>query len=382
MGVSIGTGYGGDTKQALAEALGALDPMVDSESLQLILVFASRIYDPYVLASYLSDRFFGVPVVGASTSGELSPAGYTSHSLVVAVFYDMPYRFGVAGIREIGGDPRAAGFLTAKRAYQAITDHGPFATLLLLTDGLSPRQSEIIHGAFQFAGADIPIVGGAAADDRTLHQTFLIMGPHVYHHGVVGVWIEGQTPVGAAIEHGWESLGDFMRVTSADGSVIEQLDGQPALERYLQSMGLPLDASHDTRVSTLGIVHPLGIVSSDMPFQVRHVLKEQGTALVCFGDVPRSSLVSVMTATPEQLLTSSEHGARLAMGRAGNPHVAIIFSCVARAAALGDRVRDEALAIGRGVGNLPVLGFYTYGEFARLPGRVGFYNGSLVAMVL
>jgi hypothetical protein len=61
----------------------------------------------------------------------------------------------------------------------------------------------------------------------------------------------------------------------------------------------------------------------------------------------------------------------------------LLFDCVARRSVLSDgRIREEVQRINKVRGELPVGGFYTYGEIARTRGAGGFHNQTLVALAL
>ena len=45
-------------------------------------------------------------------------------------------------------------------------------TLLLLSDGLAGDQQEIVRGAYDVAGASVPLVGGCAGDDLAMQATY------------------------------------------------------------------------------------------------------------------------------------------------------------------------------------------------------------------
>jgi len=69
------------------------------------------------------------------------------------------------------------------------------------------------------------------------------------------------------------------------------------------------------------------------------------------------------------VLKAARRAARQALDRLeGRPPVmAFVYSCMARKIVLGRRTREEILAIGEELGaSIPMLGFYTYGEYSPL----------------
>ncbi|OGF84183.1 hypothetical protein A2Z63_02510 [Candidatus Giovannonibacteria bacterium RIFCSPLOWO2_02_44_8] len=75
----------------------------------------------------------------------------------------------------------------------------------------------------------------------------------------------------------------------------------------------------------------------------------------------------------------------------GIPKAVIIFNCIARNKLFGDRSGEEIDAIQEAIGeDVPLIGFYTYGEQAPLGGEVrniekcnpAFHNETVVIVVL
>lgn len=353
--------------------------------IDLIILFASPEYDPVELHAGMTRNFPGVPLAGCSTSGELSPDGYSQKSLVVTAISSDRHRFGVAAAEISPGCEREAGMACARAAYDQVRQDSPYAVFVLLTDGLAQNQQSLLYGAYQFCGARVPIAGGASADNRVLHKTFQLTHDRVLYQGVVGIWIQSLDPIGIGVQHGWIPASRLVRVTDAQGSLVHRLDGRPALAVYRELLGQDPKDPQSERIATLGIRHPLGMLSGRGEYHIRHVLSNQGDALHCFGDVRDGSVVAIMEASPESLLAASRASVEKAstmLGSAYQPGLGLIFSCVARAAIFGQRVGEEAEAVRETLSGTPFLGFYTYGEFARLDGRVGFFNGTLVSLLL
>ncbi len=81
-------------------------------------------------------------------------------------------------------------------------------TLLLLTDGLAGDQQEIVRGAYDVAGAAIPLVGGCAGDDLAMEATFQLHGDQVLRDAVVAVALGSDAPLGIGVQHGWRRVGE------------------------------------------------------------------------------------------------------------------------------------------------------------------------------
>lgn len=84
----------------------------------------------------------------------------------------------------------------------------------------------------------LPIVGGMAAGVRGRGSTRLLVDGRVVDRGAVGVLLGG--PIGArtAVSQGCRPVGPAMTVTAADGNVIQELAGVPAIEKLREILSI------------------------------------------------------------------------------------------------------------------------------------------------
>src|SRR5581483_9533560 len=84
-------------------------------------------------------------------------------------------------------DLRGAGERAA--SYAAFADKREHEVLLMLTDGLSGDQQEIVRGAYSVVGAGVRMVGGCAGDNLRMERTFQLYGDRVLSDAVVAAMI-------------------------------------------------------------------------------------------------------------------------------------------------------------------------------------------------
>ena len=129
----------------------------------LILVFCSAAHDLTDLVAGVREVSGGAPLIGSTTAGELTGEGPSDGGVVVMVLGGPGFSVATAAATGIGPRLRQAGAEVAT-CVNAIAAR-PHRVLLMLTDGLAGDHQEILRGAYSVAGAAIPLVGGAAADD-------------------------------------------------------------------------------------------------------------------------------------------------------------------------------------------------------------------------
>ena len=262
----------------------------------------------------------------------------------------------------------------------------PHKVMLLLSDGLSGDQQEIVRGAHGVLGAAVPLVGGCAGDDLKMSRTFQFYDDRVLTDSVVAAGIASNAPLGVGVRHGWRRVGEPMLVTSSKGNRVYTLDDRPALDAYLKHLGVTEPAHPDQEgLARLALTHPLGLVRSNGEDQVRFIgggdFAER--SLSCIAEVPQGALVWIMEGDERSVLEATDAACSdslTALG--GRPALGMIaFDCIARRAVLGEGgIQREIDRLATRAAGVPVAGFYTYGEIARTRGVRGFHNQTLVLL--
>jgi hypothetical protein len=300
--------------------------------------------------------------IGCTTDGEISTTGLSKASAVLAAIATDQISFHVASISNVGLDGDSAG----KQLALALPENSRHVQLL--SDGLTGNGSAIARGMTAILGAGIPISGGAAGDSRQFKQTWQFIGNRVLSDSAVAIAMSGNFQVGTGVRSGWFPVGMPRKVTRARGNVVYEFDGEPALTVYRRYLG-PLAY----KLPAVGVQFPFGIVDEtlhlgeDPILRAPMALNEQEGSVTFAGEVPEGATMVLTTGgLSESLLEASMEAARRAVADMGNATPAMVFfySCMARKILLGPRTGEEISRISAVVGaNVPITGFYTYGEF-------------------
>jgi hypothetical protein len=231
--LSSGSGFSSldDAAEAGAEAArAALDALGDAEP-GLVIVYGSIRYDLTALLAAVRGVTGSTPLVGASTSGQFADGTYVPAGTAVSVMVlgAGVYRFGVAMVTGIGADLLASGRELARGAMDAAGgDPAPHSALMVLADGMAGDMQSLLTGIYRVTGARIPVVGGAAGDDRTFSGAFVFFGDQAMRSAAVAVWIGSEQPLRVVSGHGWKPKTLPMLVTRVNGVEVEEIDGRPA----------------------------------------------------------------------------------------------------------------------------------------------------------
>ena len=379
----VGSSTCSDSQRAGAQAAeGALS----GADAKLAVVFYSDRHDPKAVLAGINATTGGIPLIGATTGGEIANGWAGDAAVVVTAIGGTEISATTAMACGVSTGHRAAGASVA--ACVERLDAAEHRVLLMLPDGLAGSQQEIIRGAYSVLGAQVPLVGGCAGDGMRMRQTTQLYHDEVLTDAVVAAALGSSMPFGIGVQHGWRQVGTPMIVAKSAGGRVYRLGQEPALDAYLRLLDAPAAAHHDPAAfAAFAMVHPLGLVRQSCGQEMRFISDADFTerALVCFADVPQGCLAWVTEGDAETILDATVSACDAAVeGLGGNPPLGFLaFDCVSRRGVLGaEGISTEASQIARLAAGAPVAGFYTYGEIARVRGINGYHNQTLVVLAM
>ena len=309
----------------------------------------------------------GTPnIVGCTSDGEISSHGLTSGSVVLGGLVAERIEFSTAVARGLGSRSEVAGAELAARLAPGTR------YVQLFSDGLTGNGCALLSGMASVLGNRLPIAGGTAGDDGRFEQTWQFAGNQVLTDAAVAIGFSGDFYLGTGIRSGWTPIGLPKKVSRASGNTLYELNGEPALKVFERFLG-----RHADKLPAIGVEYPLGLLGQwgDMGEQDYFLLRatmsvnrEEGS-ITFAGEVPEGAMVSLTCGDTASILEASEKAAQLALADLGGPTPALIFcySCMARKIVLGRRTHEEIDRIRAVIGpEVPIIGFYTYGEYCRM----------------
>jgi len=369
-------------EQALDQAGGKAD---------LIIVFSTVAYDQKEILGGVKSISKEIPLVGCSDSGEITTKGpVTQHVAVMALNSDQ-IEFSLG----IGKGTDKDSFRAGKEAAQEVKRKakGKLSSFIMFLDGLAENGAAAVRGVQAVLGEHFPIMGGSAGDDFLFKKTYEYYNGEVLGNSIVGVGLSGKFSFGVGVRHGWEPLGLPMKVTKAEGAVLKELDNQPALKIYEDYFGKEAEELIKEPIARMAYTYPLGMSVEGSPeLLIRDVViaNEKGE-ITCAAEIPQGSEIRLMLGDPEKAIQAAKEAAEGAVAqlKGVKPKVVFVFNCMARYKLLGPRIGEEITAIQNVLGKeVPLIGFYTYGEQAPLGGVLGpgcrsvFHNETMTLMVL
>lgn len=343
-----------------AAAAHELHDAIWQPDMKLGVFYVAADFDLPALASALHSLFGDVNLVGCTTAGEITPAGYLSGALtgfsLAAPELDVVTRLITVNPFDAAGTATTVGTMLAGLGDRdglppSATDTFAF----LLVDGLA-MQEELVVSCIHQQLQGIELVGGSAADDTRFGATYIYHGGSFHQNVALLNLVRSDLPFMAFRTQHFVQSDKRMVVTKAYPAqrVVQQINGRPAAAEFARLVGLTLTeltpmifATHPVVVRVGGqyFVRSIGRVNADGSLQFFCAIDE-GIVLTIAKGV---DIVANLQQAFEQVHATI-----------GPPQLVLGCDCVLR------RLETERDGIKEKVGEIfasnNVIGFATYGE--------------------
>ena len=280
---------------------------------------------------------------------------------------------------------------TASLIATSATKHFKNPTFLLTSNGVYGDGqyfdgNTLVNSLVRELGEDSVFFGGMAGDDWNIQNSFIFTHQRESDNGIAAMVFDADkiSLQGMAI-HGWKPLGITRKVTKSSGNKVYSIDGKPAVEMYLKYLGM----SEKTEDESFDIFKDLSI---HFPFIAR---REEGETMIksprsidaasnaLIMDIEMEEGSEFHFSTPPDFEISEEiisEAAAVKSNMETQPDALLIFSCAGRPPVLGPltTIENDGLAE---VWQVPMAGFYTYGEFGRMKNGKQHFHSSVCCWV-
>jgi small ligand-binding sensory domain FIST len=271
-------------------------------------------------------------------------------------------------------------------ALTGMVDLAGAAGAILLADAATFPTDPVLRFLSESAPM-LPILGGLASGRGVDGGAVLFAGDQVVEEGAVGVRLDG-VEVLPCVSQGAAPIGPELTITAAEGHIIDELAGRPALEKLRETIeSLPAD---DLRLVQGGLLMGI-VVDVNKPEYV------QGDFLVrgLVGADPETGKVAVAAdVRPGQVVRlhardarSADRDLRAALGvrrealGGRTPAGVLLFACNGRGRGLFRSAHHDAEAVAEELGGAPAAGFFAAGEIGPVGGEC-FVHGFTATMAV
>ena len=225
-------------------------------------------------------------------------------------------------------------------------------------------------------GSALPVVGAAVSGDATGAQMYHWKGEEATEGGLTGVLLTGDFSTEIGVAQGCQPIGRPREVTKAEGRVIFELDGEPALDNFKGA--LQLLTQDDIRKSGGTVFVGIAMDPENKnpvrgDFLIRNLvgINEEHAALAVSEEVSEGQLVQFHLRNPNA--AAEEIQAIIAQlaekTRQHPPAFGLYFNCLGRGKGLYGEANHDIGVIQEKFPGLPVIGFFGNSEFAPIGGR-------------
>jgi hypothetical protein len=375
----VGVGHSNDPNsleainETLEQCIRALDGLVP----QAGILFTAIDFDHALILQRIHETFPNIELIGGTTDGEVSSVlEFQQDSLTLMLFCSDEVEILASVGKNISQNPVEISRQSIAATKQQLTL--PIKFCIALTESLTTSTVSVLKG-IELGLGNIPIFGGATADQWQYQQTYQFYKTEVLSDAVVTLLFAGNIAFSYGIASGWRPIGKRSSITKVDKNIIYEIDHKPALDFY----------HYYLNINEPDAVYPLAVFPpNETTFFLRGAIAYDKSigSITMSGDIPPNSIVQITDTSIEDVIEASKTSflkAKISYEGA-SPQAAIFFSCAWRRMILGTKANEEYKAIASLFPIFTSCGFYTYGEIAPLSanGKPFFHNTTFVTLLI
>jgi small ligand-binding sensory domain FIST len=367
MGVRIGCGLSThpDPRTGAIEAAQRAKTALERHHCDLALVFASgnHLGSPEATLEGVGEALDPGQLAGCGAGGVLGAGREVEQGTAVAVW--------------------AAAFSAGSaEVFHEEAVEGPDGTAVVgMPDGdadaivLLPDPYSFPADAFVAELGEIPVLGGISSARTLDGGAALFCGDEVMADGAAGVAFHG-VDVHAAVSQGAAPIGPEMTITAAEGHMIHELAGRPALSALRDAIAALPESERDKIAEGLLLGTVVDVAKPEFErgdFLVRALLgADPDTGAIAVGAYVEAGQVVRLHVRDAG---SADSDLRAVLGRermrfgGEGPAGALIFTCNGRGRGMFGAPDHDAQAVDAGLSGAPAAGFFAAGEIGPVGGR-------------
>ena len=395
---NVTVGYGVSTKadaiEAAEEAVASVKSQMGGVSPEWAVIYSTVGYDSNVLLTHVRDLLGSDIKIWGETShaGVMSKDGFHKGgpgAVAILAVSSPKMSFGVGAADLDKFSSQEAG---KKAVLAALKDAGKRRNakpqMILMCSPLGVEH-EVILGIEEVTGKDVPIFGGATADETLEGLWKMFANDQVLSNSVVTCVIFSDLKMGWVMQHGChEDLGLGRGIiTKADGFTIHEIDNRPAGEVYNEwidgELTSELTNGSNNICSGFTCSNPTAVIKRDKDDKIIHYLVKTPLAfpdpvnkpLKCFAQVYEGDEICLVRGTGEMMIRRPKTNAIVARARGKISKNEVAFAvngqCLCTLLTVnyeGKDIQTMAPMVNPVLGGAPWIGAYTLGEQGYLKG--------------
>ena len=355
-----------DSKDAIDEVLEQCHEDLGNLIPRAGILFTGIDHDHSLILDRIHEMYPGIELIGSTTDGELSSVhAFTEDSVTLMLLCSEELVF-ITGVADEISKDTAANIRQAMDSTKVKLGQDP-ELCITTPSGLTASGDNIVEGFRQSLGENFPVFGGNAGDQWRIKVTYQFHKNNVYTDAAPFMLIGGPLLYSFGVESGWIPIGKKAVVSRSENHMVYEIDNDTALEFFQHHLGKKLGLGEESIMGD----YPLAVFEENTDsFYLRAAttFDAETGSLTFVGNVPQGSTIQLTHSTRDKIVEATKTSVNAAVkGYPGTrPSAALCFSCASRKQVLGTRVEEEYDAFKQYFPDLPVAGFYTYGEIGPL----------------
>jgi hypothetical protein len=318
--------------------------------------------------SNLLDRHT-IRIFGATTGGEFIDGDIGSGTIAVLLVDMNPEHFLLLLDDYSGKDPTEVAKDMAAKA-KSHFENPAFILSCSMDVKIETERllwEPLIRAIESVTGHETVIWGGRAGDDFMFNETVVFTNHLSTKKGIVLLAVDGdKILVKGMAASGQKPVGTEKTVTKAVNNWIYEIDHQPATEMVLKYLGLNLTQEEaETYNPDQNIVLSVARDIGDPVLRGVGLFNWKEKSILILGNIMEGDKIRLTLPPDFEIIEEVSKNARIVkLEEISDADALLMFSCTGRLGQFGPLIGDEIEGV-KNVFNVPMAGFFTYGEYGR-----------------
>jgi hypothetical protein len=354
--------------------------MSDGYQPTLAVVFISIKQDIDAVSNLLDQK--GIRIFGATSSGEFIDGDISNGGIAVLLMDINQANFEILLHDYRDKEPEAVAREIASKAKERFKN----PTIILSASFYARAESEALLGDLLIrtielvAGKETIVWGGRAGDDFIFDESVVFTNHLSTKRGIIMLVFDGDKIIATGeAASGQKPVGTEKLITKAVGNWIYEIDNKPAAEMVLKYLGLNLspEEAETFNPSTMGIAFSVSRDKGEAIIRGVGMFNWNDKSVSVLGSIHEGDKVRFTLPPDFEVIEEVKFNAeKIQHDEMPEADALLMFSCIGRLTQFGPLAGDEVEGV-RKAFNVPMAGFFTYGEYGRARnGNNEFHNNT------
>ena len=349
-----------DIKSALAEC------MSDGFKPTLAFVFISIKQDIDAVRTFLEEQ--NIRIFGATTGGEFIDGDIGAGTIAILLVDPDPSNFMILLEDYTNKDPELVAKEMAQKAREQFKNPSFIISNSFEVAHVNQMGEPIVRAIETVCGENTIIWGGNAGDDFIFKETVVFTNHQSTKRGILLLVLNGdKITVKGLAASGQKPAGTEKTITKTEDDWVYEIENQPAAEMVLKFLGLNLtqEDAETFNPTDNNVVFSVSRKKGDPVLRSVGVFNWKNKSIFILGSIKEGDKVRLTLPPDFEVVDEvSKDADRINNEEMPEVDALLMFSCIGRLGQFGPLVGDEIEGV-RKVFNVPMAGFFTYGEFGR-----------------